>query len=137
MRAEREHLSLEPEAQPRNYLLIAGGAGIAVLALLLYFGLRDSDAAPEAAPVPVVRDSAIVAPPVVDTPAAPAPVAQLAPQGTATTPRNFAERQLNPPVPTVGAGVAPVSERASGEALVIDGELLEELEEEAGARITQ
>lgn len=132
MRANREEdLAFEHERGPRPYTMLIAGGGVLVLAILLYLGLGDSGEAPPApTPMPVVRDSAIVAPPVVDNPPTQAQATQNA--GT-TVSRDFGERQLAPPTATVGAGAAPVSERADVERLVIDGELLKELEEDAQA----
>lgn len=124
MRADREDINL-PSERPKPYLLIVGAAAILVLAIPLYFVLQSPDepAAEQPVSMPVVRDSAVVAPPVVDT---------AAQQQTATAPRgDFAERRLAPEVPTVGAGTATVAERGSDESFVIDGELLQEIEEEA------
>jgi hypothetical protein len=127
MRANREDLSL-PTDRPRSYLLLVAAAAIVVIAVPLYFVFRDPAPQPAEAPVPmpVVRDSAIVAPPVVDT----APP-QAAPQTAATG--EFPERQLPPEVPTVGAGTATVANRASDSSFVIDGTLLQEIEEDAEA----
>ena len=127
MRANREDLSL-PSERPRSYLLLVAAAAIVVLAIPLYFVLRDPaepSAAPPA-PMPVVRDSAIVAPPVVDTPAQPQAAAPTTVAG------DFRQRQLAPQVPTVGAGTAEATaERASDSSLVIDGSLLQAIEEDA------
>jgi hypothetical protein len=113
--------------RPRSYLLVVAAAAILVLAVPLYFLFRDpvEPSPAEAVPQPVVRDSAIVAPPLVDT-AAQQQTAAAAPTG------EFPERRLPPEVPTVGAGAATVTEqRASDESFVIDGALLEEIEEGA------
>src|SRR5262245_31914618 len=99
MRADREDLSVVP-VRPRSYLPIVAAAAVLVLAVPLYFVLQSPGEETAGAPVsmPVVRDSAVVAPPVVDT-----PVQQQAPQQTAAA-GDFAERRLAPEVPTVGAG---------------------------------
>jgi hypothetical protein len=126
MRANREDTPVVQERRAGNYSMLVAGASLFLLALLLYIGLSDSDTpATEPVPLPVVRDSAIVAPPVVDTPATQPQTANATARG------NFSERQLAPPTSTVGAGTAPVTEQVSEDALVIDGPLLEELEEEA------
>jgi hypothetical protein len=127
MRANREDLTLPPE-RPRTYLLLVAAAAVVVLAIPLYFVLQDPDEQSTEAPVPmpVVRDSAIVAPPVVD----PAAQQQAVPTGATG---DFTQRQLNPDVPTVGAGTATVVERARDNRLVIDGPLLEEIESDAAA----
>ncbi len=130
MRADREDINL-PSERPKPYLLIVGAAAVLVLAIPLYFVLQspDEQAAEQPASMAIVRDSAVVAPPVVDT---------TAQQEPATASRaDFAERRLAPEVPTVGAGTATVAERASDETLVIDGELLEEIEDEAAEDGTQ
>lgn len=131
MRAERDDVRVTPER--RNYTMHIIGGAVLILAILLYIGLRDTDELIEEPPA-VVRDSAVVAPPVVDTttPAQP----QATPGDTADARReDFNERQLPPPVDTVGAGaIAPATERAASESLVIDGDLLEELEEDAQVR---
>jgi hypothetical protein len=131
MRADREDINL-PSERPKPYLLIVGAAAILVLAVPLYFVLQspDEQAAEPPVSMPVVRDSAVVAPPVVDT-AAQQQTAAAAPRG------DFTERRLAPEVPTVGAGTATVAERASDESFVIDGELLQEIEEEAAEDGTQ
>ncbi|MDY6981732.1 MAG: hypothetical protein SV422_01455 [Pseudomonadota bacterium] len=132
MRAERDDVRFTPER--RNYTMLIVGGTVLILAVLLYIGLRDTDELIEETPT-VVRDSAIVAPPVVDTPP---PVQQQTAGGDAAADaqrRDFTERELPPPVDTVGAGVvAPAIERAASESLVIDGDLLEELEEDAQVR---
>lgn len=136
MRADRDDIRFEPERRAGNYTMIIAGGAVLVLAILLYVGLSDSDAPDEAAPTAVVRDSAVVAPPVVDTPT-PETARQQPATGDAaadTPRRDFNERQLSPPTSTVGAGAAPANERVNSERLVIDGRLLEELEEEARAR---
>ena len=46
---------------------------------------------------------------------------------------DFRQRQLAPEVPTVGAGTAVITERAGDSSLVIDGPLLQEIEDDAGA----
>jgi hypothetical protein len=126
MRASRDDDTPFVHEQPRgNYTVMIAAGSIAVLALLLYIGLRDSDdTLPAPATQQVVRDSAVLAPPVVDRPA---PL----PQAAESTAPGFNERRLAPPESTVGAGTAPISAEANGERLVIDGELLEELEEDA------
>lgn len=136
MRADRDDIRFEPERRSGNYTMIIAGGAVLVLAILLYVGLSDSDAPVEVAPAAGLRDSAVVAPPVIDTPQTPAQQQQPAPDAaTSTTSRDdFNERQLAPPTSTVGAGAAPASERANSERLVIDGRLLEELEEDAQAR---
>ncbi|MGV3590264.1 MAG: hypothetical protein ACO1PZ_01165 [Gammaproteobacteria bacterium] len=136
MRADRDDIRFEPEGRGGNYTMIIAAGAVLVLAILLYVGLSDSDAPGESAPAAVVRDSAVVAPPVVDTAQTPAPEQQSAAGTTTTTTsrENFDERQLAPPTSTVGAGAAPVNERANSERLVIDGRLLEELEEDAQVR---
>ena len=125
MRADRDDTPFVHEQPGNNYTMWIVAGTVLLLAILLYIGLGASD---ESTPAPVtqqvVRDSAVVAPPVVDSPAPQSQAAQSPAPG-------FNERQLAPPTSTVGAGTAPVSESASGEPLVIDGELLEELEEEA------
>lgn len=130
MRADREDINL-PSERPKPYLLIVGAAAILVLAVPLYFVLQSPDepTADQPASMPVMRDSAVVAPPVVDTTAQ--PQSGEAPRG------DFTERRLAPDVPTVGAGTATVAERASDESFVIDGELLEEIEDEAEEDSTQ
>ena len=136
MRADRDDLRFEPESRGGNYTMIIAAGAVLVLAILLYVGLSDSDT-PAETPAAVVRDSAVVAPPVVDS-AQQAPAQQQQSEaGTAagTTSRdNFNERQLAPPTSTIGAGAAPANDRANTERLVIDGRLLEELEEDAQAR---
>lgn len=129
MRANRDETPVTPVRRSANYSMLVAGAALLLLAVLLYMGLRDSDTpVAEPVPLPVVRDSAIVAPPVVETPAGQAQTApDAAPRG------DFGERQLDPPVATVGAGTAPVTEQATDESLVIDGPLLEELEQDAEA----
>ena len=131
MRADRDDINLHSE-RPRSYLLVVGAAAVLVLAIPLYFVLQSPDEPAVAAPasLPVVRDSAVVAPPVVDTTAQQQNVA-AAPAG------DFAERRLAPEVPTVGAGTAAVAERATDESFVIDGPLLEEIEEDAAEDSTQ
>ena len=135
MRADRDDIRLAPERRAGNYTMIIAGASVLVLAILLYIGLRDSDAPEAPAAAAVVRDSAIVAPAVVDTTAPDSAQQQAAPgatTGTTTTPRgDFNERQLAPPTSTVGAGAAPASESANAERLVIDGDLLKEIEDDA------
>lgn len=127
MRANRDDDTPYVHELPRtNYTWhIVGGIAL-LLALLFVIGIDDEDeVTTPAIDQPVVRDSAVVAPPAVDTPAS--PQAQDAPN-----PREgFSERQLAPPSSTVGAGTAPISESVNRERLVIDGELLEELEQEA------
>ncbi len=128
MRADRDEVPLNDERRGA-YGIVAAVGGVVVVALLLYFGLRDPAEPPAAAPQQVIRDGALVAPaavtPTPETPAAPPAAGNLA---------DFNERQLAPPVPTVGAGAAAVlPEDADREALVIDGALLEELEEDAEA----
>jgi hypothetical protein len=130
MRADRDDINL-PSERPKPYLLVVGAAAILVLAIPLFFVLQSPDEPVAEQPVamPVVRDSAVVAPPVVDT------TAQAL---TAAAPRgDFTERRLAPEVPTVGAGAATVAERASDEGFVIDGELLEEIEDDAEQSSTQ
>jgi hypothetical protein len=126
MRADRDEVPFNEERRG-TYGILAAGGGIVILALLLYFGLRDPAELP-ATPQQVIRDGGVVAPAV--TPTAEAPLAPAA-RDTA----NFSERQLAPPTPTVGAGAAAVTNRedAEREALIINGELLEELEEDAAA----
>jgi hypothetical protein len=134
MRAERDDIRLAPER--RNYTMPIAIGAVLILAILLYIGLRDSDEQLlEAAAETVLRDSAIVEPPVVDTTQVPAQL-QGAPENTAVgSPRgDFNERQLPPAVDTVGAGEAQISDMARGERIVIDGALLQELEEDAQVR---
>jgi hypothetical protein len=130
MRADREEINL-PSERPRNYLPIVGAAAVLVLAIPLYFVLQSPDepAAEQPVSMPVVRDSAVVAPPVVD-PAAQQQTAAAAPTG------DFGERRLAPQVPTVGAGTATVAERAA-DSLVIDGPLLQQIEDDAEEGDTQ
>lgn len=129
MRANREDIQPVSERRQSQLPLVAAAAAV-VLAIPLYFVFRDpgdQGAAEQPAAMPVVRDSAIVAPPVVD-----APVQQPAPQAQASTATQFPERRLAPEVPTVSAGTAPVIQRAGDdESLVIDGPLLQEIEEDA------
>lgn len=131
MRADREDISL-PSVRPKSYLLVVGAAAVLVLAIPLYFVLQDPAEPAEQEPVsmPVVRDSAVVAPPVVDT-----AVQQQTP--AATTTGDFTERRLAPEVPTVGAGTAAVAERDSDDSFVIDGPLLQEIEEDAEESSTE
>ena len=129
MRAEREDIQLAHERRSGNYTMLIAGGSLLVLAILLYIGFSGADDAPaEVTPLPVVRDSAITAPPVVDNAANQAPAAQSTNQGGT---RQFNQRQLSPPTDTVGAGAAPTAESTEAERLVIDGELLEELERDA------
>lgn len=132
MRAERDDVRVSPEH--RNYTMHIIGGTVLILAILLYIGLRDTDELLEEPPA-VVRDSAIVAPPVVDTTT---PVQQQPAAGETVADaarRDFSERELPPPVDTVGAGiVAPANDQTTVESFVIDGDLLEELEEDAQVR---
>lgn len=128
MRATREDTPFVHEQRPRNYVPVVVAAAVLVLAIPLYYVLRDDPAEQPAEPVqmPVVRDSAVTAPPVVNT----TPQQQAATQTAVTN--DFPERRLAPQVPIVGAGTAEVVERESEEeGIVIDGPLLEELEADA------
>jgi hypothetical protein len=106
MRADRDDTRFTPER--RNYTMPIVAGAVVLLAILLFIGLRDSDELIEQ-PAAVVRDSAIVEPPVIDT-TAPAQQQATTEQRNDTVaqgPRgNFNERQLPPPTSTVGAGAA-------------------------------
>jgi hypothetical protein len=132
MRADREDIVQMPSARPKPYLLVVGAAAVLVLAIPLYFVLQGpgEPVAEQPVSMPVVRDSAVVAPPVVDTAAQQQPAA-AAPRS------DFTERQLAPEVPTVGAGTAATAQRASEEGFVIDGPLLQEIEADAEAEAAQ
>jgi hypothetical protein len=133
MRAERDEI--RPESARPTYTMHIVIGTVLVLALLLVVGLRDSDDLLEAPAAEVVRDSAIVEPPVVETAAPPALLQGAQDANAADTRRgDFRERQLPPPVGTVGAGEAQIGEAARGERLIIDGDLLKELEEDAEVR---
>jgi hypothetical protein len=136
VRADREDLPIGNENGRRGtvddrratYVIIAAAAAV-IVGLLLYMGMRDPAEPEVAAPQQVIRDNELVAPPAVNTAAAPATT-----PGAAGETANFNQRQLPPPVATVGAGEAPAPATAldaEGEPIVIDGVLLEEIEEDA------
>ncbi|MEY4641440.1 MAG: hypothetical protein RLZZ227_1434 [Pseudomonadota bacterium] len=138
MKAYREDMPFSDERRSVFILVIAAAAVLAVCGLL-YFGLRTSDEPATPASSPVVRDSATVVPPVVDT-NAPTAEAQPTAQAPAAERRDLTERPLASPRTTVGAGAAPVTGASTGdsaEAVVITGELLEDLEAQAEAEAAQ
>jgi len=123
MKAYRDDLPIRDEPRKPPVIALVAGA-VVVLALLLYFVLRDPAAE---APQQVTGTREIAPPAVVDAGAA----ATTAPQPAAAT-ANFNERQLDPPRTVVGAGEAPVvNDGDDSEVFVIAGELLEGLEEDA------
>ncbi len=127
MRAQRDDLPLGGLDDRRATYAIIAVAGAVILGALLYWGMRDPAEPETPASQQVIRDSELVAP-AVNTAAAPAPAA-------ASDNATFNQRQLPPPVATVGAGEAPPLVLTNGEegsdAVVIDGPLLEEIEEDA------
>jgi hypothetical protein len=139
MKGYREDMPFGDERRGIFTMAIAVAA-VLVLAALLYFGLSASEEAAAPAASPVVRDSATVVPPVVDT-NAPAAAAQSTPQAPATDRSDLTERPLALPRTAVGVGPAPATTtsgpRDRSEAVVINGQLLEDIEAQAEAEAAQ